>query len=121
MRDLYEIQFYPLNEDAGPLGYESVDRNVAAGDIRQIMANWYVNISAQFFRNIEDVEQDLVDWHLTGLFVVRNAAGAVIERVTSDVVKSSPEIVTADPLWFEKPGDFAGECFPELNEVTEQN
>lgn len=116
MRDRYEIQFYPLNMEAGPLGYDRVDRYVDEDDTRQVMANWYVNIEEQLFRNIEDVEQEGVDWYLTGVFIVRNAKGDVVERVTSNVVKSSPEIDTADPRWFEKPVDLAGELFPELNE-----
>lgn len=118
MLDLYEIQFYPLNKEPGPLGYDSVDKRVTRGNVRQVMANWYVNIATQFVRNVEDVEQELIDWYLTGVFIVRNADGDVIERVASDIVKSSPEIDTANPLWFEQPEDIAGELFPELNEVT---
>ena len=116
MCDRYEIQFYPLNTDPGPLGFDRVDSYVHKDDTRQIMANWYVNSEEEFFRYADDVGQGAVDWCLTGVFIVRNAKGDIVERVTSNVVKSSPEIDTADPRWSETPDDLAGELFPELNE-----
>lgn len=102
MTKKFKIEFYPMNGGAGPLGYNEVDSSVLAEDIRQVMANWYVNIESQYYGNFEDIEEDEVDWHMTGVFIVRDAAQRIVDRVTSDSVKQYPEIATADPLWFQK-------------------
>lgn len=99
---LYRIEFYPINGTPGQLGYDLVEHGVTEMDLRQIMANWYVNIETQYFQNFEEIEQEDVDWCLQGLFIVRDRHYEITHRVTSDMVKLSPEIVTADPVWFKR-------------------
>lgn len=100
--NLYRIEFYPINSTSGALGYDLVEQDVAGVDLRQIMANWYVNIETQYFQNFEEFEQEDVDWCLQGVFIVRDRHYEIIHRVTSEMVKFSTEIETADPVWFQK-------------------
>ena len=39
---------------------------------------------------------------MAGCFVVRDGRGNVVDRVTSDTVRDSEEIQTADPLWVQR-------------------
>lgn len=99
---IYTIEFYSIINTNPPYGCEIVDNNATEANLRQIMANWYVNIETQFFQNIEELDQEDADWLLQGVFIVRDKYCDIIDRVASDTVRLSPEIETADPEWFEK-------------------
>ncbi|MFN3506619.1 MAG: hypothetical protein ACK4ZU_04020 [Allorhizobium sp.] len=106
------IEFYALQGPQSPLGFDAVDAGVLLADVAQVMANWYVNIRTQYENNIHCHEDDFAEavdeateaaeLLMTGCFVVRDSRGNVVDRVTSDVVRDSDEIQTADPLWVQR-------------------
>lgn len=112
MTDVYKIEFYALQGPQSPLGFDAVDAGVLLDDVPQVMANWYVNIRTQYENNIHCHEDDFAEaveeateaaeLFMTGCFVVRDSNGNVVDRVTSDVVRDSKEIQTADPLWVQR-------------------
>lgn len=120
MTELYNIEFYGIHESQSPLGFVAVDEGVALTDVRQVMANWYFNHSEQYAQFIYEVQlgredrdpdepvevkddnDEDVHAPFVGAFIVRDSHGRVIERVASEIVRHSPEMSTADPLWFER-------------------
>lgn len=110
MCEKFCIEFYYLNEPVPPLGHSLVDQFVSKEDMKQVMANWYMNVTEQDARILYsyyepgepyDLEEEL-QYRFCGCFIVRDKSGAVIQRVRSDEVRLSAEIATADPVWFER-------------------
>lgn len=110
LSEKFFIEFYYVNEPIPPLGYSLVDQFVSKDDLRQVMANWYVNLTEQEARILYEyhepgelyfLEEEL-QYRFCGCFIVRDKSGAVIQRVRSDEVRLSAEIATADPVWFER-------------------
>lgn len=111
MRERHKIEFHPLTGKVSPLGYEIVDTDVEHEHVKQVMANWYLNMEHRAWiimdmdmreDEMHDLDQDDVDRTMSGTFIIRNARGEIVDRVSSAVVKVSNEIENADPLWIEK-------------------
>jgi hypothetical protein len=113
--ELYKIEFYGLQGHQSPVGFYTVDEEVALADVRQVMANWYCNQSEQLARylyelhlgddeveTVEDQDEDDMHAPFVGSFIVQDCRGRVVERVASEIVRHSPEMQTADPIWFER-------------------
>ena len=69
------------------LGFDAVDDCIPAFNLRQIMANWYVNVAVQDggFLAACDYEDDeeVVHTAYIGTFVERDAQGNIVERLAS--------------------------------------
>ena len=49
-----------------------------------------------------EVSQEDADRFMSGMFIVRDTRGNIVDKITSTVVKVSDEMEGADPLWFRR-------------------